>query len=236
VRGGVIPGVSDIDFHLYLEPSAFVEADGEHNVLPLELGLAIYRDLAKLDPAPFCYIDGGAETDLIPADHIGPIPGNYHLIAGRLPVAEATNAQVMAQARQALARLEALPPFVAEALLQHGAGRGALAYTVRAFCQTVWPVVYQVACLLEEDALAAWCLPKERVVNLLPSEQPIGQSARAFDTAMRRYYPTEASVEDALAVIATGVHFLEAASAWAPSAGEAVSTLRSACRRGCPAP
>jgi len=35
VRGGVISGASDIDFHLYLKPSVFVKADGEHNVLSL---------------------------------------------------------------------------------------------------------------------------------------------------------------------------------------------------------
>ena len=110
VRGDVMAGVSDIDFHLYLKPSIFVAADGHENVLPLEILLKLHRDLAKIDPAPFRYIDGGAETDFIPEGHIGPIPGNYHLIAGLLPIAEATNEQVKWQARQELAGLKPLPP------------------------------------------------------------------------------------------------------------------------------
>ncbi len=218
VRGGVMPGVSDIDFHLYLKPSIFVEADGEQNVLPLELGLNIHRDLARLDPAPLRYIDGGVETGFIPEGHVGPIPGNYHLLAGKLPVPEATGEQLKDLARQELARLKPLPPFVSDALLQHGTGRGELSLTVRAFCQTVWPVIYHVACFLQNDALQVWQFPKERLIRLLPSEQAVGQSAQEFDTALRRYYPREAPVEDALAVIATGVRFLETVSTWVPEA------------------
>ena len=213
VRGDVVPGVSDLDLHLYLEPSAFASADGHDNILPLALGLAIHRDLAQIDPAPFRYIDGGAELAFIPAGHIGPIPGTYHVVAGRLLVPEATNAEVKAQARQSLAALQPQPPFLAAALLQHGRGRGDLAHTVRAFCQVVWPAVYQVACLQEDDALAVWRLTKTQAVELLPVGQPIGRHARAFDAARRRYYPAESSLDDALAVIAAGVAFLEAVAA-----------------------
>lgn len=214
VRGDIFPGVSDLDFHLYLEPAAFAVADGHDNILPLDLGLRIHRDLAQLDPTPFRYIDGGAEIAFIPEGHIGPIPGTYHVVAGRLPVPEATNAEVKAQARQALAAVQPQPPFVAAALLQHGRGRGDLAPTVRAFCQLVWPVVYQAACLQEDDALAAWRFTKTQVAELLPAAEPIGQWARAFDAARRRYYPAESSLDDALAVIEAGVAFLEAAAAW----------------------
>ncbi len=213
-RGDVVPGVSDLDFHLYLDPSAFASADGHDNILPLDLGLAIHRDLAQIDPAPFRYIDGGAEIALIPDGHIGPIPGTYHVVAGRLPVPEATNAEVKAQARQALAAVQPLPPFVAAALLQSGGGRGDLAPTVRAFCQLVWPAVYQAACLLQNDALAAWRLTKTQAAELLPAGQPIGRHARAFDAARRRYYPAESSLDDALAVIETGSAFLAAVAAW----------------------
>jgi hypothetical protein len=210
VRGDIVPGVSDLDFHLYLEPAAFAFADGDDNILPLDLCLAIQRDLAALNPAPFRYIDGGAEIAFIPEGHIGPIPGTYHVVAGRLPVPEATNAEVKAQAQQSLAHVQPLPSFVAAALLQHGSGRGDLALTVRTFCQVVWPAVYQAACLQEDDALAVWRLTKTQAAELLPADQPIGQRARAFDAARRRYYPAEASLFDALAVVAAGVAFLEA--------------------------
>lgn len=213
VRGDIVPGTSDLDFHLYLDPAAFLSADGDDNILPLELGMAIHRDLARLDPAPFRYIDGGAEIAVIPEGHIGPIRGTYHVVAGRLPVPEATDDEIKAQARQSLAGVQPLPAFVAAALLQHGGGRGDLAPTVRAFCQLVWPAVYQVACLRQNNALAAWRLTKTAAAELLPVDQPIGQRAREFDAARRRYYPAESSLDDALAVIAAGVAFLEAVAA-----------------------
>ena len=58
VKGGLIPGASDIDFHLDLEDAAFTATD----VLRLDIALAIQADLAQINPAPFRYIDGGAET------------------------------------------------------------------------------------------------------------------------------------------------------------------------------
>lgn len=214
VRDDVIPGASDIDFHLYLQPSIFVNADGHQNIVPLELGLAIYRDLAQVDPTPFRYIDGGAETDHLPEGHVGPIPGSYRLLAGILPYAEATNEQVKLRAQQELDRLQPLPAFVSEALLQSGSGRGDLSHTIRQVCQTIWPVIYHVASLQQEDALAAWRIPKTRVIHLFPIEHTLGRTIRAFDAALRRYYPTEASVDLALDLIQAGVSVLQSASDW----------------------
>src|SRR2546423_811931 len=110
VKGDFVPGVSDIDFHLYLEDAAFTAAD----TLRLDLALAIHSDLAEINPAPFRYLDGGAECGTLPEGHVGPIPGLYHLIAGRLPLAEATAEQLHSQARWSLARLTPLPAFVTE--------------------------------------------------------------------------------------------------------------------------
>ena len=133
----MIPGVSDIYSHLYLHPSIFVVADGKQNILPLKLGFAIYRDLVQIDPAPFRHIDGSAETNLLPEGHVGPIPGNYYLLAGSIPFAEATNAQVKVLAQQKVTRLNPLPSFVSDALLQYGTGRGDLSHTVHMLCQIV---------------------------------------------------------------------------------------------------
>jgi hypothetical protein len=210
VRGGIIPGASDIDFHLFLELEAFTP-DG---VLPLELALAIHRDLARVDPAPFRYIDGGAETGVLPEGHVGPVPGTYHVIAGRMPLAEATAEQLRAQARWSLARLNPVPAFVPEGLLHHGAGRGQLAVTVRQYTQLVWPVLYQVLCLQAEGPITVWQLPKHRAVALMPPGTAMGKAIRAFDAAVRRYYPTEEGVEEALAVIEAWAGFLRMVAAW----------------------
>ncbi|MCE7986682.1 MAG: hypothetical protein DYG89_36375 [Caldilinea sp. CFX5] len=211
VKGGVIPGASDIDFHLNLAAAAFTATD----VLRLDIALAIQADLAQINPAPFRYIDGGAETGRLPEGHIGPIPGTYHLIAGREPMAEATLAQVQAQARWSLARLDPLPAFVSEGLLQHGTGRGQLALTVRTLCQTVWPTLYHVCCLRQADAIRVWQLPKPAVIALLPPDEPLGRTIRTFNQAVWRYYPLETSLADAFQVIQTGVDFLQAVKDWA---------------------
>lgn len=211
VKGGLIPGASDIDFHLDLEEAAFTATD----VLRLDIALAIQADLAQIDPTPFRYIDGGAETGRLPEGHIGPIPGAYHLMAGRLRGAEATAAEVQAQARWSLTKLDPLPAFVSEGLMHHGAGRGQLALTVRALCQTVWPALYQLCCLRQADAIRVWQLPKPAVIALLPPEEPLGQAIRTFNQAVWRYYPLERSLADALQVIKTGVDFLQAVKDWA---------------------
>ncbi len=210
VRGSVIAGASDLDFHLYLEDAAFTPQE----TLPLELCLAIHRDLAHINPAPFRYIDAGAERSFIPEHHVGPIPGAYHLIAGRLPVPEATTEQLRAQAHWALANLTPAPSFMTEGLLQHGAGRGGLALTVRTFCQTVWPVLYQVLSLQHADAVAVWRLPKEQAMSLLPVESPMGCAIRSFYAAVRAYYPTESSLEHALTILEQGAAFLNVAKSW----------------------
>jgi len=119
VKGGIIPGCSDIDFHLYLEESAFEW----HGQLPLELGFAIHRDLEGIDLTPFRYIQCYAQTRKLPEDWVGPIPGTYHLIAGELPAAEATTQQLTESARQALTELDPAPAYILSGLLGPGGVR-----------------------------------------------------------------------------------------------------------------
>ncbi len=82
MKGGYIPGCSDIDFQLYLEPSAFTK----HNQLPLERCLALQRDLAQIDPSPFQYIQGYALPPVPRKGYVGPIPRAYHVVIGVLPI------------------------------------------------------------------------------------------------------------------------------------------------------
>ncbi|MBI4300529.1 MAG: hypothetical protein HY677_05275, partial [Chloroflexi bacterium] len=85
VKGGFIPGCSDIDLQQYLEDAAFSE-DGQ---LPFELLLALHADLARIDPAPFQYIQCYPFGSRLRDGWVGPIPGAYRLLAGRLPFPEA---------------------------------------------------------------------------------------------------------------------------------------------------
>jgi hypothetical protein len=79
LKGGFIPGCSDIDLHVYLDDAAFT-AQGQ---LPLEFCLSIQQELAQIDPAPFQYIQCYALPPRLPAHHIGPVPGAYQMLIGR---------------------------------------------------------------------------------------------------------------------------------------------------------
>lgn len=211
-KGGYIPGSSDVDFQLYLDPSIFSE-DG---ALPFELSATIHRDLAHIDPHPFSYIQCYPHPCALPADQVGPIPGAYALLAGRRPVPEATGADLLRSARRALSQLHPVPDYLRDGLLNHGAGR--LQRHTRLVCTDVWPVLYQVLALreelAEENALAIWRLPKPEAIALLPTADPMGRAIRAFDTAARIYYPEQTSVDAALDVLRTGIAFRRSVSEW----------------------
>lgn len=208
LKGDFIPGCSDIEFHLYLNADAF-DAEGK---LPLELGLAIQRDLARIDPAPFGYIQCYALPGKVPDGQIGPIPGAYHLLSGELPVAEATGEQLAQAAKNALSRLTPVPEYISLHLLRHGSGK--VERTVRRLCTDVWPTLYHVLTLQQDDPIAVWRLPKPDAIALLDEGVSPGQEIRAFDRAVRAYYPAQESVEDMLTVIESGVAFLGAAKKW----------------------
>ncbi len=213
LKGGFIPGCSDIDMQLYVTPDAFVEGH-----LPLELTVAIHRDLARIDLAPFRYLQCYAFSAHLPAGWVGPIPGAYHVIAGRLPIPEATAAELLERAHRSLDALQVLSPYLWDNLLEHGGGR--LARLGRLICTDVWPALFQLVIVRGMDPIAAWCLTKQQAMDALPASDEAGAAIRAFYDALLRYYPTEDSVDAALDVLVRGVAFLRAAKA-AAAAGDA---------------
>lgn len=207
-KGGYIAGCSDIDFQLYLDPVAFTS----EGTLPLPLLMAIHRDLAPIDPSPFRYVQCYALPCATPLGQTPPVPGAYTLLVGRLPVVEATNAQLRDSARLALARLEPLSRSLASELMSCGGER--LQHKTRLLCTEIWPTLYHIATLQHGDPTAVWNLPKLDVIALLPPETEVGGAIRAFYAAVHDYYPDEATLEGRLAVIARGVEFLAVAQAW----------------------
>lgn len=75
------------------------------------------------------------------------------------------------------------------------------------------PALYQILSLRAPDPIRVWGLPKLDAIALLPKDSPAGRTIRAFDAAVRVYYPTEANVALALDVIARGAEFFEAVKA-----------------------
>jgi len=216
VKGGYIGGCSDIDFQLYLDDAAF-SADKQ---LPLELCLAIHHDLAAIDPAPFQYIQCYAHSTRLPADYVGPIPGVYRVVAGRVPVPEATAEQLLVSARTSLAKLNPRSSFGAGALLQRGGGK--LERQVRLLCTQVWPVLYQILALQTGDPIRVWALPKPSALQLMSETDILGRRIRQFFSAICAYYPAEEPVEQGLAAIAAGIGFLQAAGQWWGETGVAL--------------
>jgi hypothetical protein len=76
--------------------------------------------------------------------------------------------------------------------------------------------MYQVLTLRDprSDPVALWGLTKKEAMSRLHLDMPLHSAIRAFHNAVWDYYPDEDSLEDALAVIQTGLAFLQAAKAW----------------------
>ncbi|MBN1660235.1 MAG: hypothetical protein JXA93_17680 [Anaerolineae bacterium] len=206
VKGGFVPGCSDLDLQLYLDDAAFTW----HGQLPLEVGFAIRRELEGVALGPFRYVQCYPRRVHAEPGWVGPIPGAYHLIAGRLPIPEATAADLIDSARRSLATLDPAPAHLMGKLLGHGSER--MARSLRLLCTEVWPVVYHVLALHEGEPLTTWQLPKVQAIGRLPAG--VRRAAERFYAAVRAYYPAEASLEGALELIAAGVAVLESAVAW----------------------
>ena len=207
LKGGFIAGCSDVDLQLYAGQEAF-DSGGS---LPFELTVAIHRDLAHIDPAPFRYIQCYAFSTEMREGWTGPVPGAYHIVAGRLPIPESTHAQLRESARRSLDSLPSVPSYLRDGLLDHGGGR--LARHARLLCTEVWPALYHVLIARGMDPVAAWSLPKQLAIDALPAETPAGASIRAFYDAVLHYYPEETSIGAALDLLVRGVDFLRAARA-----------------------
>ncbi|WP_342719188.1 hypothetical protein AAG068_10275 [Bacillus paramycoides] len=206
VKGGVIPGSSDIDFHLYLKETAF-EKQG---VLPLELYLEIHRDLSKIDTNPFNYIQCEALADKFPEGFVGPVPGAYQIVAGRLPVKEATNEQLKQSAIKALNNIIVVPKYFST-LLDHGKER--LDRVVRLISTQVSPTIYHVLSYVHHDAIEVWQMPKNKAIHFLPEDE-MKNIAIQFYECTKRYYSDESSVADALDMVYNGAKFFESVKLW----------------------
>lgn len=207
VKGGFIPGCSDIDLQLYLESAAF--ANGPRS---FELAINIHRDLAKIDPAPFGYIQCYPLSDKLPKGWTAPIPGAYALIAGKLPIKEAAAEELYYSAKKRLAELDPTPTHLHINLLEHGAGR--LEHRVRLLCTEIWSTLYDLLTLQQGDPIRTWNLTKTEAIAALPGDSVVSKEIRRFHEAVLAHYLGDRSVESALTVIECGVAFIHAAKLW----------------------
>jgi hypothetical protein len=135
------------------------------------------------------------------------------------PLPAATEAQLLADAHRTLAALPALTSEATQRLLEHDGGR--LEQTVRWLCTVVWPALYSVLIVQEEQAdqrgqaAQIWRLPKTAALNMLPRQEIKGRLIRRFYQCLLDYYGgSEQTLEGALAVIEQGILFLQATTQW----------------------
>jgi hypothetical protein len=208
LKGGYIPGCSDLDLQLYLMDDAFDAYDR----LPLDLGLAIQRDLARIPLGPFQYVQCFARSTTPREGWVGPIPGAYHMLLGALPIPEATSADLCDSAHQALASLRPIPDYIENGLLTYSQER--LERHARLICTDVWPFVYHILSLNGHDPIAVWRLPKTEAIPMLPQTRAARDTASAFLAAARMAYGNGRSPDRFISLIACGVAFRAAAAAW----------------------
>lgn len=207
LKGGYIPGCSDVDMQLYLREEAFTSDDA----LPFKLGLAIQRDLAAVPLGPFEYVQCYALSPQPREGWVGPIPGAYHMILGRLPAPEATSGQLRESARRALDGLRPAPEYITGGLLTYSHAR--LERQARLLCTDVWPLVYHVLSLSRPDPIAMWRLTKMDAIWHLPTET-LQQEAEWFLHAVRQGFAGGRAAEGLIAVLARGVALRAAVDEW----------------------
>lgn len=164
VRGGFIPGLSDLDLHVYLTEEAFVFSD----FLKIELGLKLQE---HMDPLIQKYDIGGGPIQVIllnvakPRDWSGPLPDTYVLLYGdACPESEPIAEEMLKQDLENLAA-----PTYGYGLANSLADKSndQLAGYVRRLNTAVNPNLFRVLSLLTREPLRVWKMTKFGVIEEL---------------------------------------------------------------------
>ncbi|TFD93574.1 hypothetical protein [Jeotgalibacillus sp. R-1-5s-1] len=204
VKGGVINGSSDLDLKLYVKDQLLKNGN-----LPAKLIFDIQRDLQSINYEPFNYIQCDVHNDHLPDGFIGPVPGSYVTVSGHLPVPEATHEQLKESAVVSLKELKTAPPFLMNLL---DLGHERIDRTVRLMSTQLFPLLYQVVTLTEQDSIRVWNLPKTELVPLLPTTE-LQEIAADFFDQLTAYYVQKSDAK-ALILIETGVDFFIESKSW----------------------
>jgi hypothetical protein len=210
VKGGAIPGYSDIDFMVFLAPECF-DAGGD---LPDELAFAIqerigplpWRKAGFLYPQAYFY-----DARRLPEWWTGPAPGAYRVLHGALPAqAVPTAERLRAASRHFLTK--AMPEQLAGMLRNFAdADDATLPRRVRLLGTAVTPAIFALAGRDADDALALWALPKFEALVRLEARYPAAQGpplARRFYELVAQLYQRDFDADLARQAFRTGVAFL----------------------------
>ena len=164
VKGGFIPGLSDVDLHVYLKPHAFIYSD----FLKLEHALKLQEGIDSLVQG---HDLGGSPIQVIPINESqppewsGPLPGTYILLYGDCdPEAPPTASQMLKQDLDVL-----INPTYAYKLINSFVDKTTdqLASYVRRLQPAVNPTLYRVLSLLTGAPFTVWKMTKFDVLDAL---------------------------------------------------------------------
>ncbi|MCZ6679563.1 MAG: hypothetical protein O7E52_20215 [Candidatus Poribacteria bacterium] len=183
VKGGFIPGLSDVDLHVYLKDDAFIYSD----FLKLELGLSLQEKMYELIRN---YDLGGGPIQVIclPVSHqrdwVGPLPETYILLYGdACPDPPPTAEEMLKQDLDSLKN-----PTYAYKLINSLSDERTdqLASYVRRLNPAVTPALYRVLSLLTQHPFAVWTMTKFEVLGAL--EKLEDERARQLAEFGRTFY------------------------------------------------
>jgi len=183
VKGGFIPGLSDVDLHVYLKNDAFAYSD----FLRLELGLSMQE---KIDELIHKYDFGGGPIQVIminvsqPRDWSAPLPGTYLVLYGDDCPEEPPTVESMLEQDQENLR----NPNYAYGLINSLADKSSdsLAGYVRRLNPAVTPTFYRVLSILTRDPFKVWMMTKFDVLEAL--EQLENDTANQLAKFGREFY------------------------------------------------
>lgn len=184
VKGGFIPGLSDVDLHVYLKDEAFEFSD----FLKLELGLTLQEKMGKLikkydlDGSPIQLIL--LNTSSPKENWAGPIPGTYILLYGdECPESAPDKEEILEQDLRNLQDVTypygLINSFVDKA-------DDTLPSYVRRLSPAVTPILNRVLSLLTKDPFKAWKMSKSEAIKAL--EKSSLKEARELATLTKDFY------------------------------------------------
>ena len=210
VKGGGIPGYSDIDFMVFLSPDCF----DEQGALRDELAFAMQERIGPLpwQEAGFRYPQAYFhDVRRLPSWWTGPIPGAHRVLWGRLPPEAAPTAEGLRASSLRLLK-EGLPRDISSNVHNFADGDDAsLPRRVRLLGTTVTPTVFALAGYDADDVLELWALPKLEALERLAERHPDGEGpalARRFYQNVRSLYGGAFDAELGRSTFRTGIAFL----------------------------
>lgn len=196
ITGDFIPGCSDIDIKLLM------------NGTSLDLGkyYDIHKELAKIEVAPFRYIQCDILGKSLPENYAGFVSGTYQVIYGENFIPDISSDQLREHSIQSIRSIDAFPKFAYESLLDHGGNR--LSQNVRLMITKIWPTLKNCLIIEGNDPIRVWGLSKVDAIYGL-RDTNLKSMFKRFHSSVSDYYPDEIEVGCALNILRLGMEILE---------------------------